>query len=237
MAEAVSNALDQEVVDYIWRRMGELKISQRALAERAGMDESGLSRLLSRTQGARLDTIRKIADALGVTPGQLLLAGTPYRPESAEPAANSERRSTLRPLPVFSYAAAGDPTSIDDRPIPVGYHVPPPGKELVIGPNGFGVEVRGDSMIGAGINDGEIVWVNPEMRPRPEKPVVAFVKDCATDPGWSREDGIVVKLYSRRQGSSYGLMGHGVDGMRWLDCREARVIGPVVGISSWRTPE
>jgi SOS-response transcriptional repressor LexA len=134
-----------------------------------------------------------------------------------------------RPLPVFRWGSCGDPRDRESPPDPDHLEFPPPGRETLIGPNGFGVVVKGESMAGRGIFDGDVVWVNPERPYQLGKVVLALVTDVGGD------SGMVVKTYAR---SDVGecLMSESVQGRSPVVCQEFKVIGPVVGITSWRLP-
>ena len=49
-----------------------LFVTQAELAQRAGMSESTLSRIETGQQAPRISTVRRIAEALGVAPAELL---------------------------------------------------------------------------------------------------------------------------------------------------------------------
>jgi SOS-response transcriptional repressor LexA/transcriptional regulator with XRE-family HTH domain len=136
-----------------------------------------------------------------------------------------------RPLPIFRWGACGDPRDLDSPPDPDRLEYPPPGRETLIGPHGFGVVVKGDSMAGRGIFDGDVVWVNPERPYGVGKVVLALVSDVDGEPA-----GMVVKTYARTE-VGHCLVSETRGGSRTpVVCREFRVIGPVVGITSWRLP-
>lgn len=135
-----------------------------------------------------------------------------------------------RPLPVYRWGACGDPRDQESGPDPDRLEYPPPGRETLIGPNGFGVVVKGDSMAGRGIFDGDVVWVNPERPYAVGKVVLALVSDEGG------EAGMVVKTYARTEVGDCLLSETLASGRSPVVCREFKVIGPVVGISSWRLP-
>jgi SOS-response transcriptional repressor LexA len=134
-----------------------------------------------------------------------------------------------RPLPVFRWGACGDPRDQESPPDPDHLEYPPPGRETLIGPNGFGVVVKGDSMAARGIFDGDVVWVNPERPYAVGKVVLALVSDIAG------EAGMVVKTYARTEVGDC-LLSESATGRSPVVCLEFKVIGPVVGITSWRLP-
>jgi len=137
-----------------------------------------------------------------------------------------------RPLPVFRWGACGDPRDQLSPPDPDRLEYPPPGRETLIGPNGCGVVVKGDSMAGRGISDGDVVWVNPERPYSVGKVVLALVSDIDGDAG---EAGMVVKTFARTEVGEC-LLSETAAGRSPFVCREFKVIGPVVGITSWRLP-
>jgi SOS-response transcriptional repressor LexA len=137
--------------------------------------------------------------------------------------------SGARPLPVFRWGACGDPRDLASTPDPDHLEYPPPGRETLIGPNGFGVVVKGDSMAGRGIYDGDVVWVNPERPYAVGKVVLALVSDRSGD------SGMVVKTYARTEVGDC-LLSETLTGRSPVVCNEFSIIGPVVGITSWRLP-
>lgn len=139
------------------------------------------------------------------------------------------RPAGARPLPVFRWGACGDPRDQESPPDPDHLEYPPPGRETLIGPSGFGVVVKGDSMAGRGIFDGDVVWVNPERPYSVGKVVLALVSDDGGDAG------MVVKTYARTEVGDC-LLSETASGRSPVVCREFKVIGPVVGITSWRLP-
>jgi transcriptional regulator with XRE-family HTH domain len=61
------------IVAFNVRRLRQLRgFSQIALAERSGVDRTGLNQLEGEFRGATLSTIERLADALAVAPWQLL---------------------------------------------------------------------------------------------------------------------------------------------------------------------
>ncbi|HEX8968989.1 MAG TPA: helix-turn-helix domain-containing protein [Chloroflexota bacterium] len=139
------------------------------------------------------------------------------------------RAAAARLLPVFRWGACGDPRDQESPPDPDHLEYPPPGRETLIGPSGFGVVVKGDSMAGRGIYDGDVVWVNPERPYAVGKVVLALVSDL------SGAAGMVVKTYARTEVGDC-LLSETSSGRSPVVCREFKVIGPVVGITSWRLP-
>jgi SOS-response transcriptional repressor LexA len=227
--------------------------SQRRLAEAAGVSHGYVALLeLGRLPSPGKFRLDAIARALDLRTSDALLGPEPrdgrvfrtaaatvgFRPELSEDstasanvlgAVDQVRSSAARLLPVFRWGSCGDPRDRESPPDPDHLEYPPPGRETLIGPNGFGVVIKGESMAGRGIYDGDVVWVNPERPYQVGKVVLALVTNLSGD------SGMVVKTYSR---SDVGecLMSESDQGRSPVVCQEFRVIGPVVGITSWRLP-
>jgi SOS-response transcriptional repressor LexA len=139
------------------------------------------------------------------------------------------RSLSARQLPVFRWGSCGDPRDRESPPDPDYLEYPPPGRESLIGASGFGVVVKGESMAGRGIHDGDVVWVNPERAYGLGKVVLALASDVGG------EAGMVVKTYARTEVGEC-LVSETESGRSPLVCHEFKVIGPVVGITSWRLP-
>jgi SOS-response transcriptional repressor LexA len=139
------------------------------------------------------------------------------------------RSPAERLLPVFRWGSCGDPRDRESPPDPDHLEPAPLGRETLIGPNGFGVVVKGDSMVGRDIHDGDVVWVNPDRAYAIGKVVLALVRDLGG------ASGMVVKTFARTDIGDC-LLSETADGRSPVVCQEFKVIGPVVGITSWRLP-
>ena len=139
------------------------------------------------------------------------------------------RPAGTRPLPVFRWGSCGDPRDRESPPDPDHLEYPPAGRDTLIGPTGFGVVVKGESMAGRGIYDGDIVWVNPERPYQLGKVVLALVSDV------NGAAGMVVKTYAHTDVGEC-LLSETTSGRSPVVCREFKIIGPIVGITSWRLP-
>jgi SOS-response transcriptional repressor LexA len=120
-------------------------------------------------------------------------------------------------LPVYAWGTAGDPTG-DDLPEPSDY-VRPADEVGPLSRRAFGVRVRGGSMVGEDIHDGDLVWVEPGDC-RPPCVVLARIEGMDGD-----DSGMVVKLH-KRDGFLYS---HAEDGETIVACKAFTIIGPVVG--------
>ncbi|MEX0301744.1 MAG: transcriptional repressor LexA [Leisingera sp.] len=125
------------------------------------LEERGFIRRLAHR--ARAIEIIRLPESLGGAPEPqgfspaVIEGGSPKAASAAPvPAAADPMRQTAVELPVMGRIAAGVPIEAISQ---VSRHVAVPGG--MIAPNGqhFALEVRGDSMIDAGINDGDIVVI------------------------------------------------------------------------------
>jgi SOS-response transcriptional repressor LexA len=225
--------------------------SQRRLAEAAGVSHGYIALLeLGRLPSPGKLRLDSVARALNLRTSDALLApASPVVPSTVGASARATERvgsqngisanvvgnvdyvrpAGARPLPVFRWGACGDPRDQESPPDPDRLEYPPPGREMLIGPNGFGVVVKGDSMAGRGIFDGDVVWVNPERPYAVGKVVLALVSDVGG------EAGMVVKTFARTEVGDC-LLSETAAGRSPVVCREFKIIGPVVGITSWRLP-
>ena len=236
--------------------------SQRRLAEAAGVSHGYVAQLeLGRLPSPGKFRLDAIAHALNLRTSDALFSpalAAPFEPsEQPEPpteqvvesardilafASTRVRTNVLggvdqlrppdaRPLPVFRWGSCGDPRDDESPPDPDHLEFPPPGRETLIGHGGFGVMVKGDSMAGRGIHDGDVVWINPERPYQIGKVVLALVTDVGGEAA-----GMVVKTYARTDVGEC-LMSETAHDRSPVVCREFKIIGPVVGITSWRLPE
>lgn len=129
-------------------------------------------------------------------------------------------------LPIYRWGACGDPLNVESAPDPEELDYPPLGKERLVGPRGFGLKVKGRSMINRRIDDGDICWVNPDKPCRVGRPVLARVWDVDGD-----ETGMVIKvLKSNLEGVLWGD-GEGEDGCNPVLCSRYELIAPVVWVA------
>jgi SOS-response transcriptional repressor LexA len=228
--------------------------SQRRLAEAAGVSHGYVAQLeLGRLPSPGKFRLDAIAHALNLRTADALFgaapAAAPLEPltERTSTLASRDELAALRtgknvlgaldqlrssdaqPLPVFRWGSCGDPRDRESPPDPDHLEFPPPGRETLVGHTGFGVMVKGDSMAGRGIADGDVVWINPERPYQIGKVVLALVTDVGG------EAGMVVKTYARTDVGEC-LMSETAHERSPVVCREFKIIGPVVGITSWRLP-
>ncbi len=91
----------------------------------------------------------------------------------APPAAAMAVEAQAQELPVMGRIAAGVPIEAISE---VSHHVAVPGAMLKSGANHYALEVKGDSMIDAGINDGDVVVIREGATAENGDIVVAIVE-------------------------------------------------------------
>ncbi|RGP39187.1 transcriptional repressor LexA [Pseudotabrizicola alkalilacus] len=151
------------------------------------LEERGFIRRLAHR--ARALEIIKLPDAMdkpGFTPR--VIAGD--KPAAAAPrAAMAVETVHAMELPVMGRIAAGVPIEAISE---VSHHVAVPGSMLAGRGNHYALEVKGDSMIEAGINDGDIVVIREQNTAENGDIVVALVDDAeATLKRFRRKGGMI----------------------------------------------
>jgi transcriptional regulator with XRE-family HTH domain len=231
------------------RRQAGLSVEQ--LAARVGSSTGTISRLeRGHVQGPKHALLTRLARAFGYATVDAMLGDprtAPDRTGVAEVEREAERQAkrpsapaatplnvtglleALRareahPLPVYRWGTCGDPRDYESPPDPDRLEYPPLGRNLLIGPRGLAVEVRGESMSRRGIHDGDVVWVNPDRPYRVGGVVLALVEDG------DGESGMVVKTILR-DAAGERLFSDGDEGRHPFPCRAFRVVGPVVWVS------
>jgi repressor LexA len=133
------------------------------------LEERGFIRRLAHR--ARAIEIVKLPEALertGFSP-RVIEGDRPSRPAQAMPV---EPAHALE-LPVMGRIAAGTPIEAISE---VSHHVAVPGSMLAGSGQHYALEVRGDSMIEAGINDGDVVVIREQSTAENGDIVVALVE-------------------------------------------------------------
>lgn len=138
------------------------------------LEERGFIRRLAHR--ARALEIVKLPDAMekpGFTPR--VIAGSKPEEKAAPPrGAMTVEAVHAMELPVMGRIAAGVPIEAISE---VSHHVAVPGSMLSGRGNHYALEVKGDSMIEAGINDGDIVVIREQGTAENGDIVVALVED------------------------------------------------------------
>lgn len=247
MEDAVApGALSEAQVALIKRRVAGIPLrgGMAELGRMVGASYSTMNKIVHRRRGVSPALLRRLAEALAVPLAQLadpegFATGRPPGrseeppgpPWNAIPVEDAMPEGIGR-LPVYRWGSCGDPTnhSSEDAPIPDHDRWPPVSKASLIGAAGFAVQVRGDSMRGRGIDDGDFCWVNPKRPPQLNQVVAALVTNGTGD------SGLVVKTLGRDAKGEF-LVSQPAPGARVrVECQSMRVLGPVVAVTREFTP-
>lgn len=210
-------------------------LSVEELAARTGTSPATISRVeRGSIREPRFALLASIAIVFGYRSVDVMLQSGPRErpletvggPESATANVSGPiealRPEGAQPLPIYRWGTCGDPRDHESPPDPDRLEYPPPGRELLIGPNGFGVEVRGDSMANRHIQDGDVVWCNPDRPPKVGGVVLARLQDP--------NGGMVVKVYKNAPGAALVSDGPGEHAGSPL-FGDFQIIGPIVLVS------
>jgi repressor LexA len=183
------------------------------------LEERGFIRRLAHR--ARAIEIVKLPD--NMTAGSSAAVFTPNFAESGgksgarrEPGQGIEVLHAME-LPVMGRIAAGVPiAAISD----VSYHIAVPGSMLSRGGDHYALEVNGDSMVEAGINDGDVVIIRETASADNGDIVVALVEE---------KEATLKKLF-RRDGTVELVAANPAYPTRVLPADKVRVQGRLVGL-------
>ncbi|UZD92325.1 transcriptional repressor LexA [Cognatishimia activa] len=158
------------------------------------LEERGFIRRLAHR--ARAIEIVKLPDGMAPMAGMggfepKVIDGPHPSPAQAANVTPDEVQLFARELPVMGRIAAGVPIEAISH---VHHHVAVPGQMLKSGGQHYALEVKGDSMINAGINDGDVVILRETSSADNGDIVVALIED----------EEATLKTY-RRVGSSIAL--------------------------------
>lgn len=145
---------NDEIIDILIQACFENDISQNELARRVGMAKSAISRYFNRTREFPLNRADQFAKALGLETEYLLGVSLPSEdtienrplPENLKPITKVNR------IPIVGSIAAGKPILAEEDIE----------SYLILNQEykaDFALSIRGDSMIDAGINDGDLALI------------------------------------------------------------------------------
>ena len=136
--------------------MASRNIRQVDIVERTGIGKSAVSQYVSGKVVPKQDKLYLLAKALNVSPTWLMGYDVPMSWGDNRETTTDIYTPILKRVPMLGYAAAGQPLeNLDGQDT---YYVETNSKYEV----DFCITVRGDSMINAGINDGDIVFVRSQ---------------------------------------------------------------------------
>ena len=144
-------------------------------------------------------TVREICDAVGLKSTSSVhshletlekngfIRRDPTKPRAIEICDDSFQmvRTEMSSLPIVGNVAAGQPILAQEN---IENYFPVPA-EIVPQGESFALRIRGESMINAGIFDGDLIFVNSCNTARNGEIVVALVEDSATVKTFYKEDG------------------------------------------------
>jgi repressor LexA len=171
-------------------------------------------------------TVRDIGKAIGLTSSSTvhahlanleklgMLRRDPTKPRAIEVLVDKAKAAVAPPgLPIVGQVAAGQPVLAEEN---IEEYVPVP--QIAGGDEGeFVLRVKGDSMVGAGIFEGDYVVVRPQETASDGEIVVALVEDEATVKRFFKEEDHV-----RLQPEN--------DALDPIRSREVQLLGRVVGV-------
>lgn len=150
---------------------------------------------------------------------------------NAVPVPPGEAGRAVPSYPVYRSGTRGDPRRPEEAPMPSAVQRLSIEQEAIVGPNGFGVEVLTEHLHGWRLHSGDRAWVNPDRAVRNGGLVVAEVED--------EEGQVGMGVYELAEDGSGRLLvrpSH-EEPPETLPLRSSRILGPVVGVSSWRSPD
>ena len=134
--------------------------TQAALARKARVSQSTISRMLRGEVDPQSDNLRRIAGALGI-PGLRLLAPTAGDDAVGSTTGTAARAKSLRLVPIVSLVQAGGFSETVD-PYPPGDGSGSLWCPENCGPGTYALKVQGDSMEPR-YHDGDVIFVDPDV--------------------------------------------------------------------------
>ena len=179
--------MNEKLIERMKATMHEKQITQAELSKRTGIRASSISDYLNNRYEPKQDKIYLIAEALNVDPAWL--SGREIENKRISPDISSIKNIVpieKRMIPVIGTIAAGKPITADEHietyvPCDIDIHAD------------FGLIVHGDSMIDAGIYDGDIVFI--KQQPVVEEGQIAAVRidnDATLKRFYKTEDGCML---------------------------------------------
>ena len=145
------------------------EITQAELSKRTGIRASSISDYIKGKYLPKQDKVALIADALSVNPAWLM----GYKPSADLPAAPNILPIKKKKIPLLGKIAAGQPIFADEDH---GTYVECDEDAHV----DFALRVQGDSMIGARINDGDLVFIRKQDDVEDGEIAAVLIDDDAT---------------------------------------------------------
>lgn len=203
---------DTNIGKLIFNRRTELDLTMKELADKVGVAEGTISRWESgEIKNMRRDKIKALAKALQISPK--LLMDWNEEDEVGLPPYDNVIPIKKKSFPVIGTIAAGTPIDAEQN---IETYVPED-EDLDAD---YALRVKGDSMIGAGIDDGDIVFIREQPDVENGEMAAVYVDGGATLKRVYK-DGKGVSLYS--ENPKYPPMYFTAE-----NCEEFRVLGKAV---------
>jgi len=216
LAEASPVADDKSVYKEIGERIRQAReaegMSQETLGERIGYTKFAVSKWEAGTRPVSIDALKRIAEVLHRPISYFVrtdLEGLHLDPKFTDILTQFD----LAILPVYGLVNAGEPAFVMEHP--TEYITVP--KEAV-GQARFAIRVRGNSMIGLDIHDGDLLFVRPQDWAEDGDIVVARLNG----------EEYVVKRFRKQPGEPPLLESENPD-YPSIPAADARIVGKVVG--------
>lgn len=162
------------ISDRIFSRRTALNLSKTALAKAIGVSDVSVGKWESGLNQPKGRYLNDLAAALGVTV-DWLLAGSGDGPEQPIPGYHNVEPAVIpqgKRIPVISYVQAGNWREMCEQATTFDGNVEYVTASVDIGPCGFGLWMRGDSMLPQ-FKEGDLIIVDPDEVPQPGDYVVA----------------------------------------------------------------
>lgn len=203
-----------EIKDILTQRRKDLSLTMKQVAEKVGVSEGTISRWESgKIADMRRDKIMAYAKALQISPA--IIMGWE---ESSTPSYPNVRPIGTKRLPVLGHVACGKPIFMEEE------------KEVYVDATtdvkaDFILIAKGDSMTGARINDGDIVFVRQQPEVENGEIAVVAIDDEATLKRFFRYSNNLIVL--RAENPAYKDME-----FRPEDHKQIRILGKAVAFQS-----
>ena len=208
----------QNIGEYLAKRRQDLGLMQNEVGSYVGVSEGTVSRWESGyIKNMKRNNIYKLAQILRISPLVLLNDTIPADQENDMPQAKNIIPFNAKRVPLVGRIAAGTPILAEQNI--EGYENLADGVQA-----DFCLQVQGDSMIGANIHSGDIVFIRQQEEVEDGEIAAVLIDDSATLKRFYRHDG-AVEL--RPENPRYKSMIFTAD-----NCQQFRVLGKAVALQT-----
>lgn len=208
----------QNIGEYLAKRRQDLGLMQNEVGSYVGVSEGTVSRWESGyIKNMKRNNIYKLAQILRISPLVLLNDTIPADQENDMPQAKNIIPFNAKRVPLVGRIAAGTPILAEQNIY--GYENLADGVQA-----DFCLQVQGDSMIGANIHSGDIVFIRQQEEVEDGEIAAVLIDDSATLKRFYRHDG-AVEL--RPENPRYKSMIFTAD-----NCQQFRVLGKAVALQT-----